>query len=108
MNFLDSVLPIYVDYLGRYDWVPGEVESPADVMKALLDRGVTDRRNFLPNGEVSSSGQDGNLMLRDNVRQVGVKKITKKVRARYFPAYKRFFLEGKEFTPSILFALPLS
>ncbi len=68
MNFLDSVLPIYVDYLGRYEWQSGEVESAADVMRTLLERGVTDRRNFLPNGEVSA--QDGSLVLRDNVRQV--------------------------------------
>ena len=69
MNFLDSVLPIYVDYLGRYEFAGGELETAADVMRTLLERGVTDRRNFLPNGELSAQGPE--LVLRDNVRQVG-------------------------------------
>jgi len=62
-----QVLPVYVDYLGRFPYKQNLLETPADAMKQLLDVGVTDKR-FLPNGELSSEA--GRLILRDNFRRV--------------------------------------
>lgn len=68
---LDSSLPVYVDYLGRYETDPGFVENAADVMKALIERGVDERR-FLPNGEltVEEDGGSGRVVVRDEERNV--------------------------------------
>ena len=68
MEELDAVLRIfYVDYLGSFERRPRSLETPHDAMKKLVERGVTDRR-FLPNGELSI--KNGNLVLRDNIRNV--------------------------------------
>lgn len=67
MEFLDAVLPIFVDYLGRFEGEPGAIERPSDVMTELLANGVTDKR-FLPNGELSVV--DGRLVLKDNLQRV--------------------------------------
>ena len=67
MDFLDAVLPIFVDYLGRFELEPGAVEGPADVMNELLTRGVVDKR-FLPNGEITIAAD--RLILKDNLQRV--------------------------------------
>jgi hypothetical protein len=67
MEALDAVLPVYVDYLGRFELQPEFIETPEDVLRELLERGVTDKR-FLPGGELSVN--KGYLVLRDNIQQV--------------------------------------
>ena len=67
MDFLDAVLPIFVDYLGRYESDDGSINGPQDVMNELLTRGVVDRR-FLPNGEISLVAD--RLILKDNLQRV--------------------------------------
>jgi hypothetical protein len=68
MDFLDSVLPVYVDYLGRYESEPGYVEGAPDVMRELLERGVQDHKRFLPNAELTVDR--GKIFIKDE-NQVG-------------------------------------
>ena len=35
MDLLDSVLPVFVDYLGRFESEPGYVETSADIARDL-------------------------------------------------------------------------
>ena len=49
---LDSMLPIYVDYLGFVDRGIDGIEEASDAMKDLIDHGVTGRR-FVPGAEMS-------------------------------------------------------
>jgi hypothetical protein len=62
MDELDAVLPVYVDYLGRFE-ADGHVLEAADVMRELLDRGVQED-HFLPNGELTIASSQ--VILRDN------------------------------------------
>lgn len=52
MLVLDSMLPIYVDYLGFFDRGIDGIDEAADAMKDLIDHGVTGRR-FVPGAEMS-------------------------------------------------------
>lgn len=67
MNELDSVLPVYVDYLGQFEAGVGGVETPQDVLLHLISHGVQQKR-FLPNGELIVSG--GKIILRDSIEMV--------------------------------------
>lgn len=67
MDALDAVLPVYVDYLGSFEYLEGFLETHEDVMKELLTRGVKKGR-FLPGGELSIA--NGYLVLKDNIERV--------------------------------------
>lgn len=69
MNVLDSVLPVYVDYLGQFEKGLAGVETPHDVLVHLIKHGVQQKR-FLPNGELIVSG--GKIILRDSIELVSL------------------------------------
>ncbi len=84
MDFLDSVLPTYVDYLGRFESEPGYVESASDVMREMLERGVQDPKRFLPNAELSI--ERGKIYVRDG-NQVFAKLLAKSLQCTLKEAF---------------------
>lgn len=67
MDFFEMMLPVYVDYLGCFEEGVDGVETPADVMRELHQRGYQENR-FLPGGELVV--EDDLLVLRDSPQRV--------------------------------------
>ncbi|TRY75328.1 hypothetical protein TCAL_08322 [Tigriopus californicus] len=72
MDFLDRVLPVYVDYLGSFESVPHDLEDGHDVMKHLLDHGVQSPQ-FVPNAEIIFT-QD-HILIKDVIQNVVARRV---------------------------------
>lgn len=61
------MLPVFVDYLGCFEEGFDGVNTPADVMRELHQRGVQENR-YLPGAELVV--EDDQLVLRDSPQRV--------------------------------------
>ena len=66
---LDTMLPVYVDYLGSFERGVNGVDVATDVMKDLVDHGVQDQR-FVPAAEMSFNRDQ--LIIRSSPERVSV------------------------------------
>ena len=55
MDMIDSVLPVYIDYLGQFEQDRNGVSTPHDVLIELMNKGVQ-KKKFLHNAELNVSG----------------------------------------------------